>query len=96
MAKETRAQLAAAMLAHGMTKLAGAEYQPAFHEHEMTTVDAGDFSIMHCRPDSWKGGDELFDIAQGKKLLAMRKDRGGAWELVSMKRGDWESAFLLT
>jgi hypothetical protein len=97
LADETPEQLAAAMVKHGMAKLAGREYFPASRDSEMAAVSAGAFIIVHCRPDGWRGGEESFDVSTSGKALEMRRDHGKRdWELVSMSSGDWEIAFLLT
>jgi hypothetical protein len=38
---------------------------------------------------------EIVDVWQGGKVFSARRKRGAEdWELVSFKRGDWESGFL--
>lgn len=100
MAKETRAELTKAMINHGMKFFEEQNYK-AFNPDPQTKLEIcwaqmGDFSIMHSRPVKGEKGAELFDIHYSGKVLGMRRYAPEDWKIVSMKRGDWESAFLLT
>ena len=100
MRRELRADVADAIVAHGLRCFASAAYdQPLDVDgklYEMAQVKVGSFMVLHTRPRTGDGF-ELFDVFQKGKMFSMRKpDAAGDWELVSMKRGDWESAFLLT
>lgn len=94
---EGRTELAAAMAGHALARLECASWQPSLArpglELEARSFTAGAFTVQHTR--ALHGQWQVLDVWSGRKVLSLRHD-GNGWTLVSMKRGDWESAFLLT
>lgn len=101
MPKEFKTDVANAILQHGLSRLEGFEYHHAItdnYRHYENAIDrVGDFYVSHTRPERGGRGWQILDISSGKKLFSMRIEDGeDAWRIVAFKRGDWETAFLLT
>ncbi|MAL25292.1 MAG: hypothetical protein CL820_05230 [Croceicoccus sp.] len=89
---EKKADVARAIIAHALNVTADCLAEQPQRGMQTRTRNLGTFGAMH-----WvqAGERETVDVWQDKKLFsATRYLNSDSWELISFKRGDWESGFL--
>ncbi len=101
---EKRADVAAAIIQHVLHVVKSGETvcapSPGCDLH--IRKDLGSFSCMRCVPHypqrSPMDVGETVDVwlTGTGKVFSARPDIGGDWQIITFKRGDWETAFLMT